>query len=100
MAAQDQDETRRALNPLFNDNRIKLGVFALVTIMASYVLVATITNAGFGEQLTYKAQFSDVDTKFSDLKADKSDWKKIGDELNALLTRINDGIRSLASQVK
>ena len=29
MTAQDQEATRRALNPLFNDNRIKLGVFAL-----------------------------------------------------------------------
>jgi FMNH2-dependent dimethyl sulfone monooxygenase len=29
MAAQDLEASRRALNPLFNDNRIKLGVFAL-----------------------------------------------------------------------
>ncbi|MGY1770636.1 MCE family protein [Blastococcus sp. SYSU D00813] len=38
----------------------KLAVFALVTILASYVLIATITNAGYGEQLSYKAQFTDV----------------------------------------
>ena len=39
---------------------VKLGVFAVVTILAAYVLVTTITNAGYGEQLTYKAQFADV----------------------------------------
>jgi len=39
---------------------IKLTVFALVTIMASYVLISTITNAGYGKQITYRAQFTDV----------------------------------------
>ena len=39
---------------------VKLTVFAVVTMMAAYVLVTTITNAGYGEQLTYKAQFTDV----------------------------------------
>jgi virulence factor Mce-like protein len=39
---------------------VKLAVFAVVTMMASYVLITTITNAGYGEQLTYKAQFADV----------------------------------------
>src|SRR3712207_4229059 len=39
---------------------VKLVVFAVVTIMASYVLITTITNAGYGEQLTYRAQFTDV----------------------------------------
>jgi phospholipid/cholesterol/gamma-HCH transport system substrate-binding protein len=39
---------------------IKLIIFALVTIMASYVLISTITNAGYGTQVTYRAQFSDV----------------------------------------
>jgi phospholipid/cholesterol/gamma-HCH transport system substrate-binding protein len=38
----------------------KLAVFALVTILASYVLVTTITNAGHGQQVTYRAQFTDV----------------------------------------
>jgi virulence factor Mce-like protein len=38
----------------------KLVVFAVVTVLASYVLVSTITNAGYGEQLTYRAEFSDV----------------------------------------
>jgi virulence factor Mce-like protein len=38
----------------------KLVVFALVTIMASYVLISTITNAGYGEQVVYRAQFTDV----------------------------------------
>jgi virulence factor Mce-like protein len=39
---------------------IKLVVFALVTVMASYVLISTITNAGYGEQIAYRAQFTDV----------------------------------------
>jgi phospholipid/cholesterol/gamma-HCH transport system substrate-binding protein len=39
---------------------IKLVVFALVTILASYVLIATITNAGYGSQTSYRAQFTDV----------------------------------------
>ena len=39
---------------------VKLTVFAVVTMMAAYVLITTITNAGFGEQLTYRAQFTDV----------------------------------------
>jgi virulence factor Mce-like protein len=39
---------------------VKLVVFALVTMLASYVLISTITNAGYGEQLAYRAQFSDV----------------------------------------
>ena len=39
---------------------VKLVVFAMVTILASYVLLATITNAGYGEQTTYRAQFTDV----------------------------------------
>jgi virulence factor Mce-like protein len=38
----------------------KLVAFALVTVLASYVLVSTITNAGYGEQLAYRAEFSDV----------------------------------------
>jgi phospholipid/cholesterol/gamma-HCH transport system substrate-binding protein len=39
---------------------VKLVIFGLVTVLASYVLISTITNAGYGKQLTYKAQFSDV----------------------------------------
>jgi len=39
---------------------VKLVIFALVTIMASYVLIATITNSGYGKQNTYRAVFSDV----------------------------------------
>jgi virulence factor Mce-like protein len=38
----------------------KLVVFAVVTILAAYVLVSTITNAGYGEQVVYRAQFTDV----------------------------------------
>jgi virulence factor Mce-like protein len=38
----------------------KLVVFAIVTIMASYVLVTTITNAGYGDQVVYRAHFTDV----------------------------------------
>jgi virulence factor Mce-like protein len=39
---------------------VKLTIFALVTVLASYVLVTTITNAGYGDQLTYRAEFTDV----------------------------------------
>ena len=39
---------------------VKLVIFGLVTVLASYVLISTITNAGYGEQLTYRAQFTDV----------------------------------------
>jgi phospholipid/cholesterol/gamma-HCH transport system substrate-binding protein len=39
---------------------VKLVVFAMVTILASYVLLATITNAGFGDQTGYRAEFTDV----------------------------------------
>jgi virulence factor Mce-like protein len=39
---------------------VKLVIFGLVTVLASYVLLTTITNAGFGDQVTYRAQFSDV----------------------------------------
>jgi phospholipid/cholesterol/gamma-HCH transport system substrate-binding protein len=39
---------------------LKLVAFALVTITASYVLIATITNAGYGDQVGYRAQFTDV----------------------------------------
>ncbi|KQS58987.1 ABC transporter substrate-binding protein [Geodermatophilus sp. Leaf369] len=39
---------------------VKLVVFAMVTILASYVLLATITNAGYGDQTAYRAQFTDV----------------------------------------
>jgi phospholipid/cholesterol/gamma-HCH transport system substrate-binding protein len=39
---------------------VKLVVFGLVTILASYVLITTITNAGYGEQLVYQAEFTDV----------------------------------------
>jgi phospholipid/cholesterol/gamma-HCH transport system substrate-binding protein len=38
----------------------KLVIFALVTMLASYVLITTITNAGYGEQRAYRAQFTDV----------------------------------------
>src|SRR3954447_16360539 len=39
---------------------IKLTIFGLVTVLASYVLISTITNAGHGKQLAYRAQFTDV----------------------------------------
>jgi virulence factor Mce-like protein len=39
---------------------VKLVVFALVTILASYVLISTITNAGYGTQTAYRAEFTDV----------------------------------------
>lgn len=50
-----KDKLRGLAGPL-----TKLAAFAVVTILASYALVATITNAGYGEQVSYKAQFSDV----------------------------------------
>ncbi len=39
---------------------VKLVVFALVTVLASYVLISTITNSGYGEQVAYRAEFADV----------------------------------------
>jgi phospholipid/cholesterol/gamma-HCH transport system substrate-binding protein len=39
---------------------VKLVVFGLVTVLASYVLISTITNAGYGKQTAYRAQFTDV----------------------------------------
>src|SRR6185312_13231130 len=39
---------------------VKLAVFALVTILASYVLITTITNAGYGATKAYSAAFTDV----------------------------------------
>jgi virulence factor Mce-like protein len=39
---------------------VKLAVFALVTVLASYVLITTITNAGYGDTTTYSAAFTDV----------------------------------------
>jgi virulence factor Mce-like protein len=39
---------------------VKLVAFALITMMASYVLISTISNAGYGEQVSYRAEFSDV----------------------------------------
>jgi phospholipid/cholesterol/gamma-HCH transport system substrate-binding protein len=39
---------------------VKLVVFGLVTVLASYVLISTITNAGYGKQLIYRAEFTDV----------------------------------------
>jgi phospholipid/cholesterol/gamma-HCH transport system substrate-binding protein len=39
---------------------VKLVIFGLVTILASYVLISTITNAGYGKQAGYRALFTDV----------------------------------------
>jgi virulence factor Mce-like protein len=38
----------------------KLIIFALVTVLASYVLITTITNAGYGATNGYTAQFTDT----------------------------------------
>ena len=38
----------------------KLTIFALVTILASYVLLTTITNQGYGSTKTYHAYFTDA----------------------------------------
>ena len=45
---------RGLLSPL-----VKLVAFALVTVLASYVLLATISNRGSGDQTGYRAQFTD-----------------------------------------
>jgi phospholipid/cholesterol/gamma-HCH transport system substrate-binding protein len=39
---------------------VKLAAFALVTVLASYVLITTITNAGYGDTKSYSAAFTDV----------------------------------------
>jgi phospholipid/cholesterol/gamma-HCH transport system substrate-binding protein len=39
---------------------VKLGVFALVTVLATYVLAATIANRGYGDTVTYRAVFTDA----------------------------------------
>ena len=54
---------------------IKLVIFGLVTILASYVLVSTITNAGYGKQLTYKAQFTDVALRRCRLRRQPDQWQ-------------------------
>ena len=50
-----KDKLRGVTGPL-----TKLVIFAIVTILCSYVLISTITNAGYGEQLEYRAEFTDV----------------------------------------
>lgn len=39
---------------------IKLTIFLVVTLLATYVLAATITNSSYGKAITYRAEFSDV----------------------------------------
>lgn len=39
---------------------VKLIAFTVVTLLATYVLVATITNSSAGQTVTYRAQFSDA----------------------------------------
>ncbi len=39
---------------------IKLIIFGLVTVLATYLLISTITNQSFGDQTSYRAQFTDV----------------------------------------
>ncbi|HSV67046.1 MAG TPA: MCE family protein [Mycobacteriales bacterium] len=39
---------------------LKLGVFTLVTLAATYLLAATIANRGFGRTTSYRAELSDV----------------------------------------
>lgn len=39
---------------------VKLVAFAVVTVLATYLLISTITNQSFGDQTTYRAQFTDV----------------------------------------
>lgn len=47
-----------------------------------------------------KSHFNDAEKKLGELKADNSDWQKISGELSSLMTKIKEGIQSLASQVK
>ncbi len=39
---------------------IKLSIFLVATIVATYVLAATITNSTYGKSITYRADFTDV----------------------------------------
>ncbi|HEY3629870.1 MAG TPA: MCE family protein [Jatrophihabitantaceae bacterium] len=39
---------------------IKLSIFLVVTIAATYVLAATITNSSYGKAVSYRADFTDV----------------------------------------
>jgi len=39
---------------------IKLTIFLVVTIVATYILAATISNSSYGKAITYRAEFSDV----------------------------------------
>lgn len=39
---------------------VKLVAFAVVTVLATYVLVTTIANRGYGDTATYRAEFTDV----------------------------------------
>jgi len=39
---------------------VKLIIFGLVTVLATYLLISTITNESFGDQTSYRAQFTDV----------------------------------------
>lgn len=47
-----------------------------------------------------KAQFSDADKQLSDLKADNSDWKTLSENFTSFISKISEGIKNLASQVK
>jgi len=38
----------------------KLIIFAVVTVLSTYLLISTITNQSFGDQTTYRAHFTDV----------------------------------------
>jgi phospholipid/cholesterol/gamma-HCH transport system substrate-binding protein len=46
---------RGLLSPL-----IKLAIFLVVTVTATFVLAATITNSDYGKTITYRADFTDV----------------------------------------
>src|SRR6266536_2537710 len=39
---------------------VKLTIFLVVTVAATYVLAATISNSSYGKAVTYRADFSDV----------------------------------------
>jgi hypothetical protein len=47
-----------------------------------------------------KAQLGEAKTKLESMRDENADWKKLSTEFSALMTKIGDGIKSLASQVK
>jgi hypothetical protein len=47
-----------------------------------------------------KTQLGEAKTKLEEMRPDNADWKKLSGEFSALMTKIGDSIKSIASQVK